>query len=104
MTGTRPGTLGGSSREWYGRCVSGTYVVSMGDRGRFVVPADLRLRLGWEQGVPLHLVETDQGVVVMTREQLKSYVRRDLSGLPLVSELLEERRAAAARENVELTG
>jgi len=76
----------------------------MGDRGRLVVPADLRDRLGWEQGVPLHLVETDQGVVVMTREQLKAYVRRDLSGLSLVAELLEERRAAVARENAGLSG
>lgn len=78
--------------------MSGTYDVVMGDRGRLVVPADLRREVGWDAGRLLHLLETDEGVVVMTRDQLKAYVRKDLAGLDLVSELLAERREAAGAD------
>jgi len=70
----------------------------MGDRGRLVVPAELRQDLGWTPGRRLFLLESSAGVVVMTREQLKAHVRRDLAGLDLVDELLAERREAADRD------
>ena len=79
--------------------MSGTYTVTMGDRGRLVVPAELRERAGLQEGRPLVLVETDAGVVLLTREQLKDRVRADLSGLDLVDELLAERRAMARDED-----
>jgi len=78
--------------------MSGTYSVEVGDRGRLVVPVELRRSLGWGEGTRLHLLETEAGVVVMTRDQLKAYVRRDLAGLDLVAELLDDRRAAAERD------
>lgn len=81
--------------------MSGTYNVVMGDRGRLVVPAELRRRMHLESGVPLILMETEQGLVVLTRDQLKEMVRRDLEGLDLVADLLEERRLAAALEDSE---
>ncbi len=70
----------------------------MGDRGRIVLPAELRRRLHLEPGVPLVLMETPAGLVVLKRAQLKELVRRDLAGLDLVTELLEDRRRAAAAD------
>ena len=55
--------------------MSGTYTVVMGDRGRLVVPAELRERLNLAPGTPLVLFETLGGRVLCTREQLKSLVR-----------------------------
>jgi AbrB family looped-hinge helix DNA binding protein len=79
--------------------MSGTYSVKMGDRGRLVVPAELRERAGLREGRPLVLIETDAGVVLLTREQLKARVRADLAGLGLVDELLADRRAVSASED-----
>lgn len=78
--------------------MSGTYAVVMGDRGRLVVPAELRERLSLEPGTPLILVETGDGVVLATRDQAKRLVRQQLAGPSLVAELLEDRRQAAAAE------
>jgi len=78
--------------------VSGTYAVTMGDRGRLVVPLELRARLGLEPGSALLLVETPDGVVLTTREQAQRLVRAQLAGDSLVEQLLDERRAAAAQE------
>jgi len=71
----------------------------MGDRGRLVVPAELRERLNLKPGTPLVLLETRQGVVLATREQVKTLVRAGLQGLDLVSELLEDRRRQALAED-----
>lgn len=71
----------------------------MGDRGRIVVPADVRLRAGLAEGTPMVLVEADEGLVLLTREQLRVRVRQNLAGLDLVGELLAERRLDAARED-----
>lgn len=79
--------------------MSGTHVIVVGDRGRLVVPADVRERGGLVSGTPLTLLETPGGLVLMTREQLKAAVRSDLGGLDLVTELLAERRQAARSED-----
>lgn len=71
----------------------------MGDRGRLVIPVELRERVGLREGAPVALVETVGGVVLLTREQLKTRVRGELSGLALVDELLAERRAEAAADD-----
>ena len=71
----------------------------MGDRGRLVIPADLRARAGFTEGTALILLETPGGVVMMTREQLKARVRGELAGLDLVGELLADRRHAATAED-----
>jgi len=80
--------------------MSGTYQVVMGDRGRLVIPADLRERTGLSEGTPLILLETPTGLVLLTRPQLQEVVRADLAGLDLVGELLGERRAEAAADDV----
>lgn len=79
--------------------MSGTYAVVMGDRGRVVVPAEVREQLGLVTGTPLVLVQTDEGLVLLKRDQAKAMVRRQLRGLDLVGELLAERRRAAAAED-----
>ncbi len=71
----------------------------MGNRGRLVVPAELRERAGLREGSRLLLVETDSGVVLLTRDQVKARVRADLAGLDLVSQLLADRRLDAASED-----
>ena len=45
------------------------------------------------------LLTTPEGLVFLTREQLRARVANDLAGLDLVRELLAERRRSAARED-----
>lgn len=80
--------------------MSGTYQVSMGDRGRLVVPAELRRSAGLTEGTPVILIETSSGVVVMTRAQARAHLRRQLGGESLTETLLSERRVAASAEDV----
>ena len=84
---------------WYRGNVSGTHTVVVGDRGRLVVPAEVRERAGLVEGTTLVLFETPSGIVLMTRAQLRDRVRDELSGLDLVGDLLAERRATAASED-----
>ncbi|HEU0100896.1 MAG TPA: AbrB/MazE/SpoVT family DNA-binding domain-containing protein [Mycobacteriales bacterium] len=77
--------------------MSGSYALTMGDRGRLVLPAAFRERLHLEPGTPLLLVEDERGAVLMTRDQARDLIREQLAGRSLVDELLQERRAAAAR-------
>lgn len=79
--------------------MSGTHQVTVGDRGRIVVPAEVRERAELTEGTPLVLMETPGGIVLMTREQLRARVRDELAGLDLVTELLDERRRASAQED-----
>jgi len=79
--------------------MGGTYQVVMGDRGRLVIPAELRERLSLELGTPLVLIASDRGVLLATREQLKNLVRAELAGTDLVAELIAERRRVAATED-----
>jgi AbrB family looped-hinge helix DNA binding protein len=85
--------------QWYVEGMNGTYAVVMGDRGRLVVPADVRLRAGLTAGTPLILLETDGGIVLLTRSQLRDRIRDELAGTDLVTQLLAERRADAAAED-----
>ena len=71
----------------------------MGDRGRIVVPAAVRERTGLVAGTPMVLVESPEGLALLTREQLLNRVRRDLEDLNLVGELLADRRRSAAIED-----
>lgn len=57
------------------------------------------MRRHWDEGTRLILLDTDDGVVLLTREQLRDRVRAGLAGRPLVDELLQERRREAERED-----
>lgn len=71
----------------------------MGERGRLVIPAELRERLRLHPGSPLIMFDTPQGIVMATRDQAKQLVRDKLRGLDLVTELLDDRRRQAAAED-----
>lgn len=88
-----------SERACHTGVMGGTYQVVVGNKGRVVVPAEVRERAGIGEGTVLVMLDTDEGIVLLTRKQLKERVRADLAGLDLVSELLAERRLAAEREN-----
>ena len=75
--------------------------MAMGDRGRIVIPAEIRDRRGWKPGTPLIAIETESGIVLAERDDLERLIRAQFGGRDLVSELLEERRAAAAAEDAE---
>jgi AbrB family looped-hinge helix DNA binding protein len=79
--------------------MSGTYTVVVGNKGRLVVPAEIRERVGLDEGTVLVMFDTPSGMVLVTQEQLRDQVRADLAGSDLASELLMERRAAAERED-----
>lgn len=72
----------------------------LGDRGRLVIPSELRERLDLRAGAALIIFETPQGMVLATRDQAKELVRAGLRGLDLVDELVADRRAVAAAEDV----
>ena len=80
--------------------MSGTHTVVMGDRGRIVVPAEIRAFGELSEGTPLVLLDTPGGIVLMTRAQLRARVRNELAGLELIDELLRDRRAAADAEDI----
>jgi AbrB family looped-hinge helix DNA binding protein len=82
--------------------MGGIYSVVMGDRGRLVVPMELRERLDLKAGSTLLLLETPEGIVVATRDQAKRLIRHQLQGDgSVVDELLAERRQAADVESRE---
>jgi len=80
--------------------MSGTYSVVVGNKGRIVVPAELRERAGLSEGSTLTLVDTGSGVLMLTRDELKDLVRKDLDGADLVGELLRDRRREVDADRV----
>ena len=78
--------------------MSGTRTIIVGDRGRLVLPADIRERGGIAEGTELIVLETPDGLALLTREQLKRRVRSELTGPSLVADLIVERRTAAKAE------
>ena len=79
--------------------MGGTYKVVAGNKGRPVVPAEVRERAKLDEGAVMILLETEGGLVPMTQAQLQARVRADLEGTSLTEELLAERRAAARAED-----
>ncbi len=88
--------------EWYVDFMSGNYSMTVGDRGRVVLPVELRTSLGWREGTELLVYETPAGVVLTTQAELLKYVRAQFAGGPsVVDELIAERRAESLREDAE---
>ncbi|MCQ3807711.1 MAG: AbrB/MazE/SpoVT family DNA-binding domain-containing protein [Acidimicrobiaceae bacterium] len=79
--------------------MNGIHTVVVGDRGRIVVPAEVRENEQLTEGTPLVMLTTSGGLVLMTRDQLLQRVRGELKGLDLVGELLADRRRASKRED-----
>ena len=68
------------------------------ETGRVVLPSQLRQHRGWREGTALVAIETATGVVVTSRDELELIVEKQLAGVDLVAQLLEERRASAVRD------
>ena len=63
-----------------------------------MLPSQLRQHRGWLEGTTLVAIETVTGVVVTSRDELELIVAKELAGVDLVAQLLEERRASAMRD------
>lgn len=74
--------------------------VTLGRQGRLVIPAEVRTALGLRAGDQLHLHVTDNEIALRRQTDAVAELRALGSGVPahrsLVSELLAERRVAAA--------
>ena len=64
-----------------------------------MVPAEVRERAGLSAGTPLVVVESSDGLILLTREQLLARIRDELSGADLVGQLLADRRRTSTRED-----
>ena len=85
--------------EWYACVVTATtHATALGDRGRFVIPIEVRERHGWQAGTPLVAIDTDAGVLVMSADESLAWLRARVDGRDLVAELLDERRAEVKRD------
>jgi bifunctional DNA-binding transcriptional regulator/antitoxin component of YhaV-PrlF toxin-antitoxin module len=74
------------------------YPISLGDRGRLVIPIDVRERHGWETGTPLISIDTEAGLLVMSAQEGLAWLRSRVLGRDLVAELLAQRVAEVAAE------
>lgn len=64
-----------------------------------VVPAPVRDAADIDEGTVLIMFATPDGLVLLTRDQLRREVRDDLAGVDLVASLLDDRRRAARQED-----
>jgi AbrB family looped-hinge helix DNA binding protein len=80
-----------------------TNVLSVGPKGRVVIPVDIRRRLGIEEGSELVAVLDQDGVLLLPREAVKRRLRSMLAGVnvSMADELIRDRRAAAAEESTD---
>ncbi len=84
-----------------------SHEVKLGDRGRLVLPAAVRKRLGWRSGDRLIVILEDSGEIRLAslRQQMQrcAGMFRNLAkpGVSLSEELLADRRREAAREERE---
>jgi AbrB family looped-hinge helix DNA binding protein len=81
--------------------MSDTNVLSVGPKGRIVIPVEIRRRLGLEEGSQLVAVFEGEGVLLLPRDAVKSRLRSMFAGVQtsMADELLRDRRAAAAEES-----
>ncbi|MGH2358269.1 MAG: AbrB/MazE/SpoVT family DNA-binding domain-containing protein [Candidatus Limnocylindria bacterium] len=78
-----------------------TSAVSVGPKGRIVIPAQIRQRLGLKQGSELVALVQDDGVLLLPRQAIKQRLRRMFNGVEtsMARELISERREAARKES-----
>lgn len=83
--------------------MSGTLIVTVGPKGRVVIPAEVRRSLGLAEGTELAAMVEGDAVVLLPRSAVKRRLRSLFAdvGTSIADELIEERRAAAADESRE---
>jgi AbrB family looped-hinge helix DNA binding protein len=75
-----------------------TSTLTVGQKGRVVIPAAVRARHGWDEGAVLVGFEAEDGFTLMSREAALRMVRSQLAGPSLADELIRERHAEAAAD------
>lgn len=78
--------------------MSGTFSIFVGERGRVVIPAEVRAKHHWNQGTELVALETPHGVQLMSKSEVLAALKGALAGAGSVAEFLAERRRAARAE------
>lgn len=78
-----------------------TNVVTVGPKGRVVIPVDVRRELGLTEGSELVAMVEGDAVVLLPRSAVRDRLRSLFAGVSgsMAGELIEERRAAAAEES-----
>jgi AbrB family looped-hinge helix DNA binding protein len=81
--------------------MSDTNLLSVGPKGRVVIPVGIRRRLGLAEGSQLVAVVEGDGVLLLPRAAIKKRLRGMFAdaGPSMATELIGERRAAAAEES-----
>lgn len=79
--------------------MSTTFNLSVGNKGRVVVPVEVRVHRSWGEGTPLIGIETETGFVLVSRDDALRMLRDGLAGRDVVAELLAARRVEAAAED-----
>ncbi len=92
-----------SDPEWHHPAMGDTPILSIGPKGRVVIPVEIRRRLGLEEGSQLVAVLEADGVLLLPRHAVKRRLRELFAdaSTSLAGELIAERRAAAAEESGE---
>lgn len=77
-----------------------TDVVEVGPKGRVVIPAAIRKRLGIEQGTRLAVLVDGEAVVLVPRAAVEQRLHSIFKGVPvsMADELIAERRVDATAE------
>lgn len=80
--------------------MSDTGIVSVGPKGRVVIPADIRHELGIAEGSELVALIEGEAVVLVPRSAIKRRLRSMFAdaGPSMREQLLADRRAEAARD------
>ena len=80
--------------------MSDTEVVEVGPKGRVVIPAAIRRRLGIEQGTRLTVLLDGEAVVLVPRDAVERRLRSIFVGVPasMAEELIKERRREATSD------
>lgn len=80
--------------------MSDTFKIIVGEKGRVVIPAEIRTRHNWELGSELILIESENGIIVTTQRESINKLRGILRGSGFtVDQYLEEKRVMAQRED-----
>jgi AbrB family looped-hinge helix DNA binding protein len=81
--------------------MSDTEMLTVGPKGRVVIPVDIRRRLGLAEGSQLVALVEGDGVLLIPREAVKRRLRGMFTDVrtSMAGELIRDRRAAAAKES-----
>jgi len=79
-----------------------TSTMTVGPKGRIVIPVEIRRHLGLVEGSELVAMVQDDGLFLLPREAVKGRLRGLFAGVrgSMAEELISDRRAAATQESM----